>query len=75
MFDDLVKQACEGPVSKEEMVQIKKALGGNVTKWYTCSKGGREHYYKFIKKDNSTEKIIFLYCKACVKILMLIYFI
>jgi hypothetical protein len=40
MFDDFVRHMREKPVTKEEMVEIKKALGGHVTKWYTCSKGG-----------------------------------
>jgi hypothetical protein len=40
LFADLVKHSGDVPVSTEEMVNIQLALRGNVSKWYTCSKGG-----------------------------------
>jgi hypothetical protein len=39
LFADLVKHTGDVPVSTEELIQIKKALGMQASKWYRCSKG------------------------------------
>jgi hypothetical protein len=39
LFADLVKHTGDVPVSTAELIQIKKALGMQASKWYRCSKG------------------------------------